>query len=264
MAKDTITVAIQGDTITLQDFAETIGRFQTLISELSAEIMPRAKVKWLVVGLETSSAIATIRGCPEQEDQAVLAGVERVSDAYVDIGYSLREGRRIEYSRKVRKAAEHMMSIINGHVTSIRFENADDDVEVSKIKAPETQEAKVPAPSRQGHVVYGAIRGRVQCLSNRGTLRFTLYDLIDDKAISCYLPAGNEGIMRDAWGKVAVVEGKIHRNQDTGRPSTIRDVSNVRVLPEGKPGEWREAIGAAPGFLGDTLPEDVIRRSRDE
>jgi len=27
--------------------------------------------------------------------------------------------------------------------------------------------------------------------------------------------------------------------------------------------EYRQAVGAAPGFLGDTLPEDVIRKGRD-
>ena len=30
-----------------------------------------------------------------------------------------------------------------------------------------------------------------------------------------------------------------------------------------KPGDYRQAIGAAPGFLGDTLPEEAIRKGRD-
>jgi hypothetical protein len=262
MAKDTIIVALNGDTVTLQDFAKTITRFQTLICQLATEIAPRTRVNWLVTHLETGSAIAEIRGCPEREDQ--IADVEQVTEAYLRVGYSLREGTQFPYSRKVRRAAKEMLSVVNGHITSVRFENSDDDVEVSRIKISKSRKIETPVQPRQPHIVYGAMRGRVQCLSSRGTLRFTLYDLVDDKAVSCYLPPGNENIMRDAWGKIAVVEGKIHRNEETGRASTIRDVSQVRVLPECKQGEWREALGAAPGFLGSTLPEEVVRRSRDD
>ncbi len=265
MAKDTITVALNGDAITLDVFAQAIGKFESLISGLTNEVAPNTKVKWVLVGLETSSAIATAQGCVEDEEQ--LPDVEKVVDAYLDVGRSLQEGTPFRYSSALWDTAKDFISVINGTVRSIRFENPDDDIEVlhslptETVKAVETE---VPTLPRKTQVVWGAMRGRVQSLSNRGGLRFTLYDLVDDKAVSCYLPAGFEGTMRDAWGRTAIVEGRIHRDPETGRATTIRDVKNVRVLPEGKPGDWRQALRAAPGFLGTALPEDVIRRSRDD
>ena len=112
--------------------------------------------------------------------------------------------------------ARDFASIINGTVRSIRFENPDDDVEVLHRVPEVSVKTEEPVRPRKMQVVWGAMRGRVQSLSNRGGLRFTLYDLVDDKAISCHLPQGYEGTMRDAWGKTAVVEGRIHRDPEHG------------------------------------------------
>jgi hypothetical protein len=262
MAKDTITVALNGDAITLDIFAQAISKFQLLISGLTNEVAPNITVKWVLVGLETSSAIATAQGCVEDDEQ--VPAVERIVDAYLDVGHCLQEGTPFRYSPVLWNTAQDFVSILNGTVRSIRFENPDDDVEILRRVPSATAKTEELSRPRKTQVVWGAMRGRVQCLSNRGGLRFTLYDLVDDKAVSCYLPQGYEGIMRDAWGKTAVVEGRIHRDPETGRATTIRDVKNVKVLSEGKPGEWREALRAAPGFLGAALPEEVIRRSRDD
>ena len=45
-------------------------------------------------------------------------------------------------------------------------------------------------------VTYGAIEGRVQSLSQRKGLRFTLYYQEFDRAVSCYLSEGQEERMR--------------------------------------------------------------------
>jgi hypothetical protein len=268
MAKDTITLALNGDSIILENFAEAITKFQSLVAGLSHEVLPDKKVRWFVVNLESGSAMATIQGCIEDEevDSAEKVedtdGVEKIVDAYLNVGQSLQEGTPFPYSTGLYKTAQSLVSMINGNITSMRFETPDDDVEILHRKTEE--KAATPSRPSKSQVVLGSMRGRVQSLSNRGALRFTLYDLIDDKAISCYFSPDYEGVMRDAWGKIAIVEGRIHRDPETGRATTIRDVRQVQILPESKPGEWREALRAAPGFLGDDLPEDVIRRSRDD
>ena len=43
---------------------------------------------------------------------------------------------------------------------------------------------------------------------------------------------------------------------------TSFDIWAAISYPEDKPGDYRQAIGAAPGFLGNTLPEDAIRKAR--
>jgi hypothetical protein len=259
MPNDTITLALNGDSIPLGDYAKAIDKFRALVDGLTSDVAPNTTVKWAVVSLEASSAIATIRGLAE--DETDVESIERVADAYLCVGRSLSQGTEIEYSREVATAARELVSVINGSVKSVRFENADDDVEISSAPKEKNEVHEKP-PCRQ--TVFGSMRGRVQSLSNRGTLRFTLYDMIEDKAISCYLAPGMEEQMRDSWGKVAVVEGRIHRDRETGRVTTIRGVSNIVVLPENEKGAWRQAIGCAPGFLGDVLPEEAIRRSRDD
>lgn len=86
---------------------------------------------------------------------------------------------------------------------------------------------------------YGAVTGRVQTLSNRNGLRFTLYDLIHDKAISCYLALGQEELMRGLWGRLATVEGTVSRDRVARRAVAVRQVSKVVPKVEVEPGSYK-------------------------
>lgn len=58
-------------------------------------------------------------------------------------------------------------------------------------------------PGRALRVSLGTVTGRVQMLTNRGGLRFNLYDQIHDKAGDCYLQSEQteqKESMRAAWG----------------------------------------------------------------
>ncbi len=111
-----------------------------------------------------------------------------------------------------------------------------------------------PSPS------FGAIQGRVQSLSNRGTLRFTVYDLLYDKAVGCYIAEGKEELLLNTWGRLALIEGLITRDPINGRPLAVRQVSNIIPLqePPAAP-NYEEARGAAPS-LTTLSPEDATRR----
>lgn len=256
MAKDTITLALNGD-VSLKDFSNAIQQFFNLINGLHDDVAKESSIEWFVEGLEAGSAIATIKGIGEEE--ADTEAVEKVVDAYLDVGKAIQKESPLNYSRPVQRAAKQLVSIINGRIKSIRFETTETDVEI--FSSPKVLAYMPIAKLPEGSL--GAVRGRVQSMSNRGHLRFTLYDMIDDRAISCYLSPGNEDIMREAWGKVAMVEGYVRRDPESGHATTVRGVKEIKVVHEGKIGDYRQAIGAAPGFLGDTLPEEIIRRARD-
>ena len=68
--------------------------------------------------------------------------------------------------------------------------------------------------------------------------------------------------MRNAWGKRAVVSGKVGRRVDTKRPVVIRDVKQVRLLEDVEPGSFRRAKGVFPWTADSELPEDIVRRLR--
>jgi hypothetical protein len=100
-------------------------------------------------------------------------------------------------------------------------------------------------------------------LTNRGSLRFTLYDLLNDKAVSCYFSEGKQELIRDMWGKLAIVEGIVSRDPINGRPLVIRQVNNLTPLDElGRHFEYQDAMGVAPSLSG-LSPEEAIRRIRD-
>lgn len=250
MAKDTVTLALSGE-VHLDDFSVAIACFHRMIKGLTDQLAQDA-VEWTVESLEVGSAIATVKGISADD-----ADVSKVVDGYESLAQALhRRDVVLQCSPPVSKAARELVGIINGRVSSIRFETDSFDVDVSSA------DGIVDVGSAEAN--YGAVRGRIQSISNRGRLRFTLYDDIDDHAISCYLVDESEQEkLREAWGRFAIVEGIVRRNPVTGRPSTVRQVTAVTILDEGTSFDYRDAIGCAPALDDRVSPEAAIRRGRD-
>lgn len=248
MKNDTATLALNGE-IFIDDFSVAMDCFKRIVVELSKEVA-HGNISWKLSALEVSSAIATLQAIGDPTD------VESAIGAFESTGRYLQDGKELPYSQKVRKASHDLVKLINGHIDSIRFETNTFDAEVS---------APMPSGEAVQFVVRrGSVRGKVQSLSNREGLRFTLYDDLDDRAVSCYLQKGMEEVMRDAWGKHAIVEGMVRRNLSTGKPSTVRQVNNVHVIEEGGPLDYMEAMGCAPAIVGSISPEEAVRRGRDD
>ncbi len=258
MAGDTVTLVLSGE-IMLTDFTRAVSGLQRLVRSLSAEVSPGAKVRWIVDSLEAGSTIATIRGVASDGDGS--AAIERIAQAYIEVGEALARHEPMSFSLKVQRQAHGLTAVLKRSVESIRFETADGDATITQEAVTAGRPAEVRALGERG--AYGAVEGRVQTLSNRGGLRFTLYDSLDDHAVSCYLVEGHEDVMRDAWGRRAIVEGWVSHDPVTGRPQTIRRVQAVQVLPETKHGGYRDARGAVPVESQELRPEAAIRRLRD-
>ena len=110
----------------------------------------------------------------------------------------------------------------------------------------------------------GGVHGRIQTLTSRGGLRFTLYDTLYDRAVGCYLSEGQEEIMRDYWGQTAVVEGTVTRDPNSGRPLTVRHVRNVTPVRQVERMAYLAARGAVKPLPNDQRrPEDLVSAARD-
>lgn len=248
MAKDTITLALSGE-VDLARFAAAVSNFEGLVQALSKEKGAEG-IRWLIHDLQISSTIATVRG-----ESDILGEVERVVNAYEDVGRSLQSGQRPDYSEPVVRAANAITSVLGDKITAVRFETA--DLEFTVASRPEIAGATTVMKSS------GAIEGRIQTLSNRKGLRFVLFDTLNDRAISCYLSEGQEEKMREIWGKRAIVEGEISREKETGRPVAIRHIVDMKVLPELQRGGYLKARAIAPRKPGAPLAEEIIRQLRD-
>lgn len=248
MATGTVTLFLDG-TPTVADYATAIAGFADLLSSITQRLAPGAEVTWEIEDLEAESALTTARGVSAEPEV-----VRRLAEEFLRIGVQLKTAPFVVgYEGPTRR----LRSVLNGRIPRIKFETADDDVTIFPQAEPP------PALPESVIIDFGAVEGRVQTLSNRGGLRFTLYDLLYDKAVSCYLAEGSEHMMRDVWGRVALVEGRVKRDPVSGRPVAVRQISRVEPLEEGRIGGWRAAIGAMRGITDGEPAEDSIRRLRD-
>ena len=257
MPKDTITFAVNG-ALSLERFAVAIRRFTDLVSALNREFEASGEIDWVLEDLEYGSAITTTRAVPKSDD--LWPKVEEIIDSYLAVGQALEADTVVPFSSRVQNPAGRLKQLLNGDIESIRFETSEDDVTIERAPQPH------PLPSRAWPYAFGAVEGRIQTLTKRGRLRFTLYDLSEERAVSCYLDdslPNREEIMKDVWGKIAIVEGDIRRNPRSGRAQTIRRVRRVSILPEPVYGGYLDARGALKWSPRMISSEEAIRRVRD-
>jgi hypothetical protein len=250
---DTLTLILDG-TVTLEGFAKAIGHFHDLVGSLSNEVARGDPIEWVVTDLQIGSAVATITG------RGAEASVTSVVRAFERVGRALQSRQDVPYSPRVRKEALALARLVNGQIEAVRFETQEVDALIHQTGDLKLLGLDVRVSEQQGDA-FGAVEGIVEALSRRSGLRFTLYDLLYDKAVSCYLSPGYEDIMRDVWGKRAVVTGRVRRDPFTGRPLSVRNVTAIRELTEGQRGDWRKAEGAYKPPPG--TPEQRIRALRD-
>lgn len=249
MSNNTVTLALDGE-VSLGSFAKAMEHFHALIKALASEVTPGAKIEWVIEDLWVGSTVARIRG-----ESTELTVVEPVAEAFLRTGKALAEGLRFPYSQHVEKPAQAIISVINDKIRSVRFETEQDEATVVAHEG-----TRSPRPTWGA---YGAVEGRIQTLSSRASLRFTLFDSLHDRAVSCYLAEGQEDLMRDAWDRRALVEGWITRNAVTGQPQAVRKVRRVTLLPDTSRGSYVRAAGVLKAIPGSPLPEETLRVARD-
>lgn len=200
------------------------------------------------------------RGCHRGRSTAR----QREQGAAAPSGQRLRRGRP---GRRLRAPHDHLAAneellleitgLIGDGVDEVRFETAEKEAVVRAGDELPRAAAK-PEPSKDR----GTLVGRVQTLQGRGQLRFTLYDLAHDRAVSCWLSSGQQELMRGAWGHLVEVEGLVSWDPVTNMPLSVRRVTDVRIFDEPVPDAWLLARGAVQA---PTAPpaEQVIRQLRD-
>ena len=251
MAADTLTFALNGE-VTLQEYARAINEFSGLISELSKEVSGEANIDWSVDDLHYGSAVASIRG-----ESANITAVERVVVAYTNIGKSIEKGERIAYSRAVQLRVQALTSVVDGKVTSMQFASVYGEATIGRYSGD--------GQTQTGKIIYslGTVTGLVETLSKRKQYRLVVYDALSDHAITCFLTDEQEEQMRSVWGKRVVVSGTIGRDAITGKPVTVKRVTDIREMREIKPGSYKRARGILPNATLYKSAVEIIREVRN-
>ncbi len=246
MDNNTLTLVLNGD-VPLQEFAKAMSEFNALIQGLTTEIAHGARIEWVIDKLESGSAIATVLGETDRPDSLAA-----VVSAYSIVGKSLQSHQLIPYSDKIRVPALNLTNLLNGKITSMRFETASDDFLVDAH-----YDGKPPLKASYAH---GRLKGIVKTLSARRGIRFVLYDVLLDRPIAGYLKEGQEDLIRPYWDKKVYVSGKIGRDPETGRAFAIRDITEIEPV-NSKPGGFNRAKGIID--LGGETSENIIQAIRN-
>lgn len=252
MIDNTLTLVLEGD-VTLTEFAESIRRFSQLLDLLSREVATEASIEWVLEDLRVGSAIVTAAGIADDESSDMIT---KVINAYEQVGEQLQRGENLTYSPAISREVKQLTQVIGRNkITAMRFETARKDVVLYNPSQATSN------PTNRDLIALGSVRGRVQTISNRQGLKFTLYDHILDYPISCYMQSGQENQMLGIWGELAIVSGLITRDKETGRAKSVREITNIEAMRVAPPGSYRDTLGIlAPSY---EPAEVTIRRLRD-
>ncbi|GAC1400335.1 MAG: hypothetical protein NVSMB65_18180 [Chloroflexota bacterium] len=228
MTGTTLTLTLDGE-ITLQEFADALRKVDALLDALVVDVTEAPSIAWLITDLRAGSATLTLSGQAGEEDAA-----ERVAHALVAVVRALRHQRPIAYGPRVVRRAHDLEAAISGRLAALHVETEEDAV-VLQRQGSAAEVAYLGA--------YGAVDGRIETLTSRRDLRFTLFDAVFDRGVSCSLPEDRRDLIRDAWGRRAIVEGWVSRDPYSGRPLAIGHITAIEILDE-------RPAGRRPGALG--------------
>lgn len=247
-----VTLRIGGD-LSVSGFAERADLWAKTLAALAEET--GARIGWVISDLEYSSAIMTATPVAEDEESASL--IPQVVDGYLRAARDLRAGR-FDPERATLRLVRSLVERATPDA-DITFETPDDEVTFLGVPQ-ELHELEAPAERPS---TLGTVRGRVETLSQRKGLRFTLYDLRSDRAVSCYIEPGQEEQLRDVWGRLADVTGMVKRDPKSDRPVSVRRVSSIEVVPDPVPGAFLKARGAVVPSGDAPTAASIVRQLRD-
>lgn len=247
-----MTIIAGADRVVLADYAAVVNNFRFLVDALTEEA--GGGVTWIMDDLQVGGSARTGVARLEETEEAI-AKAAQIVESYASIGRALQEGAVLPLKERVARPIDALKTVLP-RVESLRFETPEEE---STITAAEQAQLVKLYPRRKPSP--GAVTGQIETLSRRRHLKFILYDRSTDRPVSCYMNPGQEEMLRNLWGRLVAVEGIVSRDPIEGRPTSIRQITEVVPREEFAPGSWRQALGVLP--LGGERPEDVIRRIRN-
>jgi hypothetical protein len=266
MAGDIATLSLDGS-IDLATFSSALESFRMLLDGLADIFATGYRIDWEITELRDGSAVTAVRGIADS-----LEAVLSVTTALDAVGEAVEHQRTIPYGGNVETAVLQLTRLVDGRVRAVRIATAEREYMLSS--SPATGPPPRPTidyaekyPRQLVAAVHsvealGAVEGTIRTLSDRGSLRFSLYDQFDNR-VTCYLEEGQQNEVAALWGRRVIVEGWVQRDGSTGRPLSIRRITAITPVTEQGPHSWDSARGSVPRGPEASRAEDVIRRLRD-
>lgn len=252
VTENTVTLRL-GGLVSVDEFAERAELWARMLAALAQEESRESQIRWQIADLSYSSAILTAE--PQTEDPVVRERLPRLVDHYLAVAREVQSGHD-DPNRPLLRLVHNLIEKATPEA-DITFETPEDEVTFEGAMRP------LDMKPTDHTATLGTVRGRVETLSQHRGLRFTIYDLLTDRAVSCYIEPGHEEQLRDAWGRLADVTGMVKRDSRSSRPVSIRRVSRVEVIPDRDPDTYLRARGIVTPKEGAPKSGDLLRQLRD-
>ena len=117
--------------------------------------------------------------------------------------------------------------------------------------------AEAPLNDTPHRESFGSVEGSVEKLAQGHAAKFAVYPDDASRGVPCYVRGEDAAKLSRLWRKRVRVEGLLRRDTSTGRPLSIRDVTNIEVLKP-PPAEPQDLWGILP-TVDERKPEEIIR-----
>jgi hypothetical protein len=213
-----ITLEIDREEISINEFKKAVDEFLGLIKEVTKESLPKKDSSaWLVKVYPGSAGIGVLKKPGVFTDEEVFVVRDNINKGLVLLG----KGERHPFFND--KAIEHSRKLANLFTdtkmpTKVRLwgEQKVQPIDITKIIS-----AKATYLLEAAYEDDGTVDGHLEKLSGHGHLEFVVYDLIDNHPITCEV---SQDKLQDAWKsflKRVEVIGTVRYRRD-GMPVSVK------------------------------------------
>lgn len=223
---ENVTLDFDAPVVSPETLKQAVSAFMDLLIEVSAEVGHGTKILWNV-SVEKGSRLFIARPANASSDASSNTVIKAISSGLK----ALERGTAVtptHFNDRALNAAKRL-AMLRGEsdrkLNYLRIRSVGKPCEISSRTTISVD--RLVSGQRQA---YGTLEGKLQTLTERGGLQFTVYDDLFDKGVNCFLEEGTAQSAVQAFGRRVAVSGLIQYDKE-GRPVSIR-VETIRIFKD--------------------------------
>lgn len=223
--ENSITLDFDGPVVTPDTFRRLVSAFVDLLNAVTDKAAGTGRKTVWDMTVSTGSRLFIARAVA---DQRTTATTQRVIAAIPDGLKRLEKGAAVSpayFDQRALRAARELASIPKQRkLTYIRFRAEGPDVPLSQ------RSADTAVKLLGQHQSLGTVEGKLQTISERGSLQFVVFDSLYDNGVNCFMDEQLMDVAKEAFRKRVAVTGMVQYDQES-RPVSIR-VDTIKVFKD--------------------------------
>jgi hypothetical protein len=223
--ENSVTLDFDGPIVTPDTFRRLVSAFVDLLTAVTDKAAGNGKKTVWDMTVSTGSRLFIARAVA---DQQTTATTRRVLTAIPNGLKKLEKGSAdvpAYFDQRALRAARELASIPKQRkLTYVRFHAEGPSITVSQ------RSADTAIKLLGQHQALGSVEGKLQTLSERGSLQFVVFDDLYENGVNCFIDEELMDQAKDAFRKRVSVTGMIQYDQES-RPVSIR-VDTIKVFKD--------------------------------